>query len=62
MKILSLVTLITIMSFQTCKTSVHLQNTNQDIFLRAFWLSIDSKDITTINAQKRSKYISGVQP
>ncbi len=54
MKILSLVT---IMSFQTCKTSVHLQNTNQDIFLRAFWLSIDSKDITMINAQKRSKYI-----
>ncbi len=34
-----------ILSFQTCKTFVHLRNTNEDIFdeiLRAFWLFIDS--------------------
>ncbi len=51
---------------------VHLRNTNEDIF-DAFWeLSdppIDSKDLYTINVQKRSKEIgktihvtSGVQP
>ncbi len=46
------------MSFQNRKTFVHLRNTILDIFdknLRALWPSIDSNNITTINAQKRSK-------
>ncbi len=53
------------MLFQTCKTSLHLRNTNEDIF-DAFLP--DSKDPYMIEAQKRSKEIiktvhvtSGVQ-
>ncbi len=56
------------MSFQTRKTSEHKLR----YFWwnpRALWPSIDSKDITTINAQKHSKDIgkivhvtSGIQP
>ncbi len=45
------------MSFQTCKTSVHLQNTIQNISDEIRELSdppIDSKSPTTIKAQKRS--------
>ncbi len=43
------------MSFQTRKTFVNLRNTNEDIF--EFRASIDSKNILTINSQKRSKDI-----
>ncbi len=60
------------MSYQTCKTFVHLRNTNEDIFDEFCELSdppIDSNAITTIKVQKRSKEIgkiihvtSGVQP
>ncbi len=60
------------MSFQTRKTSVHLRNTNEDIFDGIWELSdppIDSDGITRIKVQKRSKDIvkiihvtSGVQP
>ncbi len=48
------------MSFQTCKTFVHLRNTNEDIFDEFRELSdppIDSKDPYTIKVQKRSKDI-----
>ncbi len=48
------------MSFQTCKTFVHLQNTNDGIFDAFRELSdppIDSKDPYTIKAQKRGKEI-----
>ncbi len=44
------------MSFQICKTFVHLRNTNQDIFDEFWDLSdppIHSKDPYTIKAQKR---------
>ncbi len=48
------------MSLQTCKTFIHLQNTNKYIF-DAFWeLSdppIDSKNRYMIKAQKCSKEI-----
>ncbi len=51
------------MSFQTCETSVHLLNTNEDIF-DAFWeLSdppIDNNVITTIKVQKRSNEIGKI--
>ncbi len=60
------------LSFQTCKTFVHLRNTNLDIFDEFWELSdppIDSKDPYTIKVQKGSKDIvkiihvtSGVQP
>ncbi len=58
------------MLFQTCKTSLHLRNTNEDIFDAFRELSVlpDSKDPYMIEAQKRSKEIiktvhvtSGVQ-
>ncbi len=59
------------MLFQTRKTPVNLRNTNEDMLDGIWKLSdppIDSKDITTINTQKRSKDIikivhvtSGVQ-
>ncbi len=48
------------MSFQTCKTFVHLQNTNSNIFDEFWELSdppIDNKDPNTIKAQKLSKDI-----
>ncbi len=48
------------MSFQTRKTFVHLQNTNEDIFDAIRELSgppIESKDPYKINAQKRIKEI-----
>ncbi len=48
------------MSFQTCKTFVHLRNTYQDIFDKFRELSnppLDSKYSYTINVQKRSKDI-----
>ncbi len=47
------------MSFQTCKTFVHLQNTNDDIFDEIQELSdpIDSKPTTTFKAPKGSKHI-----
>ncbi len=48
------------MSFQTCKTFIHLQNTNEDIFWwnpRDFWPSIDSNTTDTFKAQKCSKDI-----
>ncbi len=47
------------MSFQTRKTSVHLQNTNEDIF-DAFWPSIGSKDPDKIKVQKHSKDIGKI--
>ncbi len=53
------------MSFQTRKTSVHLRNTNDDIF-DAFWeLSdppIDRNGINTMIVQKRSKEIGKIAP
>ncbi len=48
------------MLFQTHKTFVHLQNTNEDIVYESRELSdppIDSKDPYTIKAQKHSKDI-----
>ncbi len=51
------------MSFQTHKTFVHLQNTNEDIFDGIWELSdppIDSKDITNDQAQKHSMDISKI--
>ncbi len=48
------------MSFQTRKAFVHLWNTNEDIFDAFRELSdppIDSKDLNTIKAKKRSKDI-----
>uniref|UniRef100_A0A672NWG4 Calcium voltage-gated channel auxiliary subunit alpha2delta 4 n=1 Tax=Sinocyclocheilus grahami TaxID=75366 RepID=A0A672NWG4_SINGR len=51
------------MSFQTRKTSVHLRNTNSDIFDGISELSdppIDSKGTTMINVQKRSKQIGKI--
>ncbi len=48
------------MSLQTCKTSVHLRNTNKDIFDAFRELSdppIDSKVPNMIKAQKQSKEI-----
>ncbi len=48
------------MSFQTCKTSVHLRNTNSDIFDEFRALSvppIDSKDPYTIKVQKQSNVL-----
>ncbi len=57
MKILSLITL---MSFQTGKTFVNLRNTNEDIF-DEFWVlsdpPLDNNDTTTIKVQKRCKDI-----
>ncbi len=64
--------LFTLILSQTRKTSVHLKNTNEDIFDEIPDLSdpsVDSKGPTTINVQKRGKDIiniihvaSGVQP
>ncbi len=51
------------MSFQTCKTSVHLQNTSWDIFDDIWELSdppIDSKGPYTIKVQKSTKMIDKV--
>ncbi len=48
------------MSFQICKTFVHLRNTNEDIFDEIRELSdppIDSLGTTTVKAQKGSKNI-----
>ncbi len=48
------------MSFKTCKTFVHLQNTNEDIFDAFRELSdppIDRKDPYMIKVQKRSKEV-----
>jgi len=48
------------MSFQTLKTFVHLQNTNEDLFDEICDLSdpsIDSNAITTFKAEKVSKDI-----
>jgi len=48
------------MSFQTLKTFVHLQNTNEDLFDEIRDLSdpsIDSNAITTFKAEKVSKDI-----
>ncbi len=45
------------MSFQTCKTFVHLRNINQDIFDEFRELSdppTDSKDPNTIKVQKHN--------
>ncbi len=53
------------MSFQTRKTSVHLQNTNQDIFDGIWQLSdptIDSKGPSTTKVQKLSKEIGKINP
>jgi len=55
MKILSFITL---MSFHTRKTFVHLQKTYKDIFDKIRWLSeacIASKTINTFNVQKATK-------
>ncbi len=46
------------MSFQTCKTFVHLQNTDERYFLwnpRAFWPCIDGNATGMFKAQKCSK-------
>ncbi len=51
------------MSFQTCKTFVHLHNTNYNIFDEIRELPdppIDSNVINTIKVQKRSKDISKI--
>ncbi len=48
------------MSFQTCKTFVHLQNTNEDVLDLIQELSdppIDSKGPYTFKAQKSTKNI-----
>ncbi len=51
------------MSLQTRKAFIHLRDKNEDIFLwnlRALWPSIETKDITTNNGQKRSKDIGKI--
>ena len=48
------------MSFQTCKTFIHLQNTNEDIFDEIWDVSepaIDRNVFATFKAQKGSKNI-----
>jgi len=47
------------MTFQTCKTFVHLQNTNEDLSdeLRAFCPSIDSLSNYRFDASKRYEIV-----
>ncbi len=59
----SVIKLLILVSFQTRKTSVHLQNTNQDIFDGIWQLSdppIDSKGPSTTKVQKLSKEIGKI--